>query len=104
MDTRAFRLDWPPHTRLYELDRPEVLTAKESIVAQSGTPATCERHAIGADLGHPSWMQALLDADYEPQKPAAWLVEGLLFYMDEATIHTLLEDVAALAASHSWLG
>src|SRR5215210_645985 len=32
MDARAFRLEWPPSTRLYELDRPEVLAAKETIV------------------------------------------------------------------------
>lgn len=105
MDARAFRLKWPPHTRLYELDRPEVLAAKEDIVARSGVQASCERHAIGVDLGQRSWKQGLLGAGYEPQKPAAWLVEGLLFYMDEATIHTLLEDIASsLAPKKSWLG
>jgi methyltransferase (TIGR00027 family) len=104
MDARAFRLEWPPSTRLYELDRPEVLAAKETIVARSGLQAGCERHAIGADLRRRSWRQALLDAGYEPQKPAAWLMEGLLFYMAEATIHTLLEDITAFSAPHSWLG
>jgi methyltransferase (TIGR00027 family) len=105
MDARAFRLEWPPNTRLYELDRPEVLNAKEDIVARSGLQATCERHVIRTDLGRSSWRQALLDADYTPEEPAVWLVEGLLFYMDEATIHSLLEGIAALSASHSsWLG
>jgi methyltransferase (TIGR00027 family) len=28
LDTRAFRLDWPSRTRLYEMDLPEVLDAK----------------------------------------------------------------------------
>jgi methyltransferase (TIGR00027 family) len=34
MDARAFRLNWPPGTRLYELDRPEVLAAKEEVIAR----------------------------------------------------------------------
>jgi methyltransferase (TIGR00027 family) len=29
LDTRAFRLNWPPGTRLFEMDLPEVLDAKE---------------------------------------------------------------------------
>jgi methyltransferase (TIGR00027 family) len=89
MDARAFRLKWPPHTRLYELDRPEGLAAKEDVVARSGARLTCERHGIGAGLERRSWRQALLDAGYEPQEPAPWLVEGLLFYLEDATIHTL---------------
>jgi methyltransferase (TIGR00027 family) len=104
MDARAFRLDWPTHTRLYELDRPEIFAAKEPIVTRSGAQATCERHAIGVDLKRPSWSQALLNAGYEPQKQSAWLIEGLLFYMTEASVHALLEDAAALTASESWLG
>src|SRR5215207_4963102 len=36
MDARAFRLDWPPGTRLYELDRPEVIDAKDEIIADAG--------------------------------------------------------------------
>ena len=104
MDARVFRLDWPPHTRLYELDRPEIFAAKEPILTRSGAQATCERHTIGVDLKRPSWSQALLNGGYEPQKQSAWLIEGLFFYMTEASVHALLEDVAALTASQSWLG
>jgi len=104
MDARAFRLDWPTHTRLYELDRPEIFAAKEPIVTRCGAQATCERHTIGVDLKRPSWSQALLNAGYEPQKQSAWLIEGLFFYITEASVRALLEDVAALMASQSWLG
>ena len=104
MDARAFRINWPPQTRLYELDRPEVLSTKEAIVARTGARATCERRTIGVDLRQPSWSQALLDAGYEVRRPSAWLVEGLLFYMTETTVHILLDSVSELAAPHSWLG
>jgi methyltransferase (TIGR00027 family) len=104
MDARAFRINWPPQTRLYELDRPEVLSTKEAIVARTEVRATCERRTIGVGLRQPSWPQALLDAGYEARKPSAWLVEGLLFYMTAATVHILLESVSEVAAPHSLLG
>jgi O-methyltransferase involved in polyketide biosynthesis len=36
MDTRAFRLNWPPGTRLYEMDLPEVLAAKDGVIEDAG--------------------------------------------------------------------
>ncbi|MBV9455030.1 MAG: class I SAM-dependent methyltransferase, partial [Rubrobacter sp.] len=98
MDARAFRKNWPPKTRLYELDRPEPLNTKEAIVARAEAQATCERRTIGVDLRQSSWPQALLDAGYEVRKPAAWLMEGLLFYMTEATVHILLDSISELTA------
>jgi methyltransferase (TIGR00027 family) len=89
MDARAFRLIWPPHTHLYELDREEVIAAKEAVVARLEAQPTCERHMIGADLEKSSWPQALQDAGFEPQKPTAWLVEGLLFYMSESSVQVV---------------
>jgi methyltransferase (TIGR00027 family) len=104
MDARAFRLGWPPGMRLYELDRPEVLKAKEEVVARAGARPACERRVVGADLAHPSWSEALLEAGYEPREPSAWLAEGLLFYMPEAAVRGLLDGAGALATSGSLLG
>ena len=104
MDARAFRLGWPPGMRLYELDRPEVLKAKEEVVARAGARPACERRVVEADLAHPSWSEALLEAGYEPREPSAWLAEGLLFYMPEAAVRGLLDGVGALATSGSLLG
>ena len=39
MDTRAFRLDWPLGTHLYELDLPEVLDYKETVVETAARDA-----------------------------------------------------------------
>jgi methyltransferase (TIGR00027 family) len=105
MDTRAFRLDWPPGTRVYELDRPEVIDLKDAIVSSAGAHPTCERWTISVDLGRPSWPEALLSAnEYEAQESSVWLAEGLLFYMTEAAIRALLEGARVLAAPRSRLG
>jgi methyltransferase (TIGR00027 family) len=104
MDARAFRLDWPLRTRLYELDRPEVLRAKDEILARAEARPICERRTIGADLGRSSWSQALLKAGYGTREPSVWLMEGLLFYMDESALRNLLGVAATLAALGSLLG
>src|SRR5215217_3910194 len=104
MDARAFRLGWPPGTRLYELDRPEVIDAKDAVASSAGAHPTCERWAIGVDLGRPSWPEALLSAEYEALEPSVWLAEGLLFYLTEAATRALLGVASVLAAPHSRLG
>lgn len=48
LDTRAFRLPFPPETRLYELDLPELIQYKEAILQDK--QAKCHRYAITADL------------------------------------------------------
>ena len=104
MDARAFRLNWPPDTRLYELDRPEVLAAKDEALTHADARPACERRTIGADLGRSSWAEALSNAGYEAQEPSVWLMEGLLFYMSEVTVRRLLGTTGALAAPRSLLG
>ena len=104
MDARAFRLNWPPGTRLYELDRPEVLAAKDEVLARAGAWPACERRTIGVDLGRPSWSEALSKAGYQARKPSVWLMEGLLFYMSGAAVRRLLGITGALAAPRSLLG
>ena len=68
-----------------------------------GARPTCERRAIGVDLVAP-WQAALVASGFDPQTPAAWLLEGFFFYIAPEDIQRLLADVTALAAPGSWLG
>jgi methyltransferase (TIGR00027 family) len=104
MDARAFRMEWLPGTRLYELDRPEVLATKDAVIARAGAHPTCERRAIEADLERPSWSAALLDAGYEVREPSVWLAEGVFFYMTEAAVRALLGGASVLTSPLSQLG
>jgi methyltransferase (TIGR00027 family) len=103
LDTRAFRLDWPPGTRLFELDQPEVLAYKEQILNSAGAQPACERYAIGVDLTE-SWEDELVLAGFDPQIPAVWLLEGFLFYLPNEDITRLLDGVSGMASTGSWLG
>ncbi len=103
MDTRAFRLEWPSGTILFEVDRREIFDRKEPLLRDAGATPRSDRRVVVADLGAP-WESHLMDAGFDPCQPSAFLVEGLLIYLDEASVDRVLADVSALAASGSWLG
>jgi methyltransferase (TIGR00027 family) len=104
LDTRAFRLDWPSGTRLYEMDLPEVLDTKDAVIEAAGARENCERRTVRVDLKEESWPEALLAAGYKAEEPSVWLIEGLLFYLPGAAVHGLLDKVNMLAAPGSLLG
>jgi methyltransferase (TIGR00027 family) len=103
LDTRSFRLSWPAGTCLYELDQPALLDYKAHVLQAAGAQPTCARRGLGVDLTG-DWGAALLAAGFDPQRPAAWLVEGLLFYLPAEQITALLAAIGRLAAPGSWLG
>ncbi len=103
LDTRAFRLTWPEHMRLFELDQPEVLEYKEQALTAAGAQPTCERKAIPVDLTT-SWSEALLQAGFHSRQPSAWLLEGFLQYLPNEHIRRLLDEITSLSSPASWMG
>lgn len=102
-DTRAFRLPWPVGTRLFEVDRAEVLVEKEQAMRADGARPACDRRVVAADLVG-RWGEALIEAGFRRNQPACWLLEGLLFYLPSDTGRELLDVVTALSAPGSRLG
>ncbi|HEY2060700.1 MAG TPA: SAM-dependent methyltransferase [Amycolatopsis sp.] len=100
LDARAFRLDWPEGTRLFELDLPDVLEFKDSVLAARSAEPRCERVVVPVDL-RDDWPAALREAGFAPGRPTAWLAEGLLVYLDYDDAARLLADVTALSAPGS---
>ena len=98
LDSRAFRLDWPPNTRLYELDLPKVMAFKETVLGDA--EPRCARTVVPTDLRE-DWATALQDKGFQPDQPTAWLAEGLLIYLSPADADGLLSAVTALSAPGS---
>ncbi len=103
LDTRAFRLNWPEGTRLFELDQSPVLKYKEQVLRSAGARPACERQTIEADLTGP-WKERLVKAGFDAQHPSGWLLEGFLFYLPNESVMHLLDEVTSLAAPGSWMG
>jgi len=101
MDTRAFRLDWPAGLTLFEVDRDDVFGWKEPILERVRAVPTCDRRVVRIDLTR-DWTAALTAAGFDPSRPAAFLLEGLLMYLREADVERLLTSFSSVAARGSW--
>ena len=102
LDARAFRLDWPPDTRVFELDLPNLFAFKESVLAQQRAEPKCGRRVVPVDL-RDDWPTQLTAAGFEPGRPCAWTAEGLLAYLSNDDVIGLLTSVGRLSASGSQL-
>ncbi|MFI9366591.1 SAM-dependent methyltransferase [Kitasatospora sp. NPDC053057] len=103
LDTRAYRLDWPAGTRLWELDLPPVLAFKEQVLDSAGAMPRCERDVLAGDLLDPGWPRRLVAAGFDPQRPTVWLAEGLVVYLSAEQAAGLLTAVGSLSAPGSRL-
>lgn len=97
LDARAYRLDWPAGTVVFEIDQPKVLEYKAATLAAHGAEPSAQRHEVPVDLRH-DWPSALRGAGFDPSVPTAWLAEGLLMYLPAAAQDRLFEQITGLSA------
>jgi methyltransferase (TIGR00027 family) len=100
LDSRAYRLDWPDGTVVYELDLPKVLEYKAETLAGHGATPVADRRPVPVDLRH-DWPQALRDAGFDAAAPTAWLAEGLLPFLPGAAQEAMFASIEALSGSGS---
>ena len=100
LDSRAFRLAWPPGTVVYEIDQPAVIDFKNRVLGDLGAQPTAERRTVGIDL-RGDWPAALRDAGFDPGAPTAWLAEGLLIYLPPDAQDRLFDTITALSVPGS---
>jgi methyltransferase (TIGR00027 family) len=100
LDSRAYRLDWPAGTTIFELDRPQVLDFKREVLARHGAQPRAERREVAVDLRE-DWPQALRDSGFDAAKPSAWIAEGLLIYLPASAQEQLFTGIDDLAAAGS---
>ncbi len=103
MDSRAFRMDWPDGTRLFEVDTAAPLDFKASVLREEHAVARCERITVPVDLRE-DWPGALAAAGHDPAVPTVWIAEGLLIYLPEDAVELLLTRIGAQSAAGSRLG
>ncbi|MEV7059550.1 class I SAM-dependent methyltransferase [Streptomyces microflavus] len=102
LDSRAFRLDWPPGCVIFEIDREEVLAFKHQVLDGLSAAPKAARVPVPMDL-RADWAGALPGAGFDPAAPSIWLVEGLLFYLPPAAETYLIDTVDRLSTAGSAL-
>jgi methyltransferase (TIGR00027 family) len=100
LDARAYRLDWPAGTVVYEIDQPQVIEFKTRTLVDLGAEPTAIRRAVPIDL-RADWPSALKAAGLDPDAPTAWLAEGLLIYLPSDAQDRLFDNITALSAPGS---
>jgi methyltransferase (TIGR00027 family) len=100
LDSRAYRLDWPAGTVVYEIDLPKVLQYKSETLAQHGAEPSTTRRAVPVDLRH-DWPKALRDEGFDVTQPTAWLAEGLLPFLPAEAQESMFASVNELSEAGS---
>jgi methyltransferase (TIGR00027 family) len=100
LDSRAYRLDWPSGTVVYEVDQPQVIEFKTTTLADLGAQPTATRRTVPIDL-RADWPAALRAAGLDADAPTAWLAEGLLIYLPPEAQDRLFDNITALSVPGS---
>ncbi|MFF2063336.1 class I SAM-dependent methyltransferase [Streptomyces sp. NPDC058200] len=102
LDSRAFRLDWPPGCVIFEIDQEGVLAFKHKVLGGLSATPKAARVPIPMDL-RADWVGALTDAGFDTAAPSVWLAEGLLFYLPITAETYLIDTVDRLSTGGSAL-
>jgi methyltransferase (TIGR00027 family) len=100
LDSRAYRLDWPAGTTVFEIDQPKVLEYKAAKLAEHGVEPSAQRSEVPIDLRY-DWPAALREQGFDESVPTAWLAEGLLMYLPADAQDRLFALVTELSAPGS---
>jgi methyltransferase (TIGR00027 family) len=96
LDSRAYRLNWPADTTVFEIDQPKVLAYKSETLAAHGATPSVDRREVPIDLRQ-DWPSALRGQGFDPGAPTAWLAEGLLMYLPADAQDRLFEQISELS-------
>ncbi len=100
MDGRGYRLRWPAGTRIFELDKPELMKFKQQVVERAALRPAAEVIPVAAELKE-DWLGLLNAAGFQRQQPTIWLLEGILNYLDSQEADRLVEALTANSAPGS---
>jgi methyltransferase (TIGR00027 family) len=103
LDSRAYRLEWPEGTKVFEVDLPKVLEFKARVLGEKGAAPKAQRIDVAADL-RTDWSRPLEAAGFDTESPSAWSVEGLLPYLTDEAQHALFSRISGLSAPGSRIG
>jgi methyltransferase (TIGR00027 family) len=100
LDSRAYRLEWPDGTAVFEVDLPKVLEFKTKVLNEQGAAPKARRIEVAADL-RTDWPTPLKAAGFDPRSPSAWSVEGVLPYLTDDAQNALFTRISELCAPGS---
>ncbi|CAI0383053.1 unnamed protein product [Linum tenue] len=103
MDTRAYRLTSLKQTDVFEVDFPDVLEVKATLL-EAATKSMNEHNPlkmtakslerVAADIRNGDWVEKLKRSGFEPEKKTVWVLEGILYYLSHSQALQVLKTIA----------
>ena len=101
LDTRAYRfkpLQTNEHT-IFELDFSTIIDYKEKILKNE--KPLCDLIRISTDLSNPDWTSHLIKYGFSTDTPTFWVLEGVVYYIEQEVVVSLLNEAAAISVEKS---
>lgn len=100
MDTRAYRLSCLKDSDVFEVDFPEVLRVKTTLL-QAAIESTEHFRMkakslirVAADVRETDWPEKLQLSGFLPEKKTVWVLEGILYYLSHSNAMQVLKIIA----------
>lgn len=101
LDARPYRMDLPHSLRWIEVDLPEIIAYKDSILSAENPRCNLER--ITLDLSDRNSRRDLFEKVNAYGSRVLVITEGLLIYLTSEEVASLARDLAACPLFHSWV-
>jgi len=95
-DTRAYRLPKDTPVRSFEVDTPTTQAIKRQMLEKAGIDSSGITF-VAADFENEDWLAQLVEAGFDPGKPALFLWEGVIIYLDRQSVEATLRKIASTA-------
>jgi len=96
-DTRAYGLLKGKEVKVFEVDAPATQANKRSALEQTDLDAS-DVTFVPCDFHRQSWLEALKEKGFDPDRRTFILWEGVTMYLEGSTIHRTLQAVSELPA------
>lgn len=103
MDARAYRLSFLKESHVFEVDLPEVLQMKTTLLQAAMEATNDHQHLVVkakslsrvvADIRGNDWLDKLQRSGFMPEKNTVWVLEGILYYLSHSQAMQVLKIIA----------
>jgi methyltransferase (TIGR00027 family) len=101
LDTRAYRFkpfQTNTHT-IFEIDFSTITRYKEEILRDE--EPLCDLVRISGDISNHDWISDLMKNGFSENIPTFWVLEGLVYYLEQEVVVSLLKKTAEMSAENS---
>jgi methyltransferase (TIGR00027 family) len=95
-DTRTVQLQHNRRIRCFEVDLPKTQQLKRGLLHQCGVDASGVTF-VSANFLTDNWLDNLIEAGFDPRKPAFFLWEGVTYYLSREAMEKTFRTIATVA-------